>query len=487
MPAFSIVIPVFNQWQLSRNCLLSLKATLPDSNTELILVDNASTDVTPRAAPFLGKELFGENFTFIRNERNRNFAGASNQGARAARGNFLIFLNNDTVALSGWLRPLIDDFKNYPNLAGTAPLLLYPEKPLLGHTVQHLGVSVSSFKKVAHLYEGIPASSPLAKKRRFFQIITAACLMIPRELFLNAGAFDEEYKNGFEDVDLCGRLSRAGFRFTVNPESRIIHYQGQSSGRRDGEEANRLRLRQKALPLLLPDKRNLLLADNLTIELNEWQIEAISMGNKEESLLGPELDIMDRDELLAILVQHPYWRKGWKKLYWDLDDAHKLDIADSIFRFVPEPSIAMQASRASLSLGNLAKARYWFNTASVFCQPESAYLDACQTQAALAAHIGDTELKGQYESCAAGSKLFFKNTLRPFIADFASLARQLGIKDGGLAPWAFALDFDLKRENPYGGLARDFNALEYRKAHAADPEPVKDCWLHYLTSLKRKK
>lgn len=485
MPAFSIVIPVYNQWQLTRDCLRSLKATVPSNQTELILVDNASTDVTSKAAPFLGKELFGGNFTYIRNEQNRNFAGASNQGAYAAKGDFLIFLNNDTVAKPGWIQGLAEDFSSFPNLAGTGPLLLYPEKPLLGHTVQHLGVSVSSLRQVGHLYEGIPAASPLVKKRRFFQIITAACLMMPRELFIKAGTFDEEFKNGYEDVDLCVRLAKDGFRFTVNPDARVIHYQGQSFGRRDSELGNSQRLREKAFHLLRFNKNELLHADKLKQKLNPWLVQVVALNPEDENRLESMKAKMDESQILAALVQKPFWRGGWEKIYELLGEEEKKDFAESVFRFTREPSLAISASRSALLRGDTDKAYYWFNNASTFCLPETVYCDTCQMQAALANAFGDMELAEEYKQWANASEMFLKKKLRPFIADFASLARELDIKDAGFAPWAFALDFDIKKENPYGGAAKDFNALEYRKANTESPEPLNDPWRHYLNSLKK--
>ena len=220
----SIIIPVYNQWELTRACLKALASTTKDVFIEVIVIDNASTDVTPQACPLLGKQLFGDAFRYIRCQSNINFGPASNIGAKMAVGEFLIFLNNDTVPLPGWYQPLIDDFSRFPNIAASGPLLLYPKSEPFGHTVQHLGVFVSPFLKVGHLYEGIPAESPLAHKRRFFQIITGACMVIPRKLFIAVGLFDEEFINGFEDVELCLRLRQQGYRMTVNPKAKVIHH-----------------------------------------------------------------------------------------------------------------------------------------------------------------------------------------------------------------------------------------------------------------------
>ena len=139
----SIVIPVYNKWDLTRNCLKSIASNTDKSKIEIIVVDNASTDVTQNGCSFLGKQLFGDAFHYIRNEINRNFAGASNQGAEFAQGEFVIFLNNDTEVQPGWYQPLINDFSAHPDIAATGPLLVYPDETLLGRTVQHLGIFIS--------------------------------------------------------------------------------------------------------------------------------------------------------------------------------------------------------------------------------------------------------------------------------------------------------------------------------------------------------
>lgn len=230
MPESSIIIPVYNKFELTEGCLRRLGETVYGRDIEVIVIDNASTDETQEYCPRFGKIIFGDSFCYHRCEQNINFGPASNLGAQMAKGQYLIFLNNDTWPQDNWYQPLLDDFRNIPNLAATGPLLTYARCGPLGEAVQHLGVYVSALKKVDHLYQAIPAASPLAHKRRFFQIITAACMMIPRQLFLDSGQFDEKFVNGLEDVELCARLSLAGYKLTVNPQARIFHAQGASRG-----------------------------------------------------------------------------------------------------------------------------------------------------------------------------------------------------------------------------------------------------------------
>ncbi|MBQ7617271.1 MAG: glycosyltransferase family 2 protein, partial [Desulfovibrio sp.] len=266
----SIIIPVYNQWNLTRKCLYSLAKTINGQNIEIIVVDNASSDQTPKAVPFVGEKLFGKNFTYIRNEVNRNFAGATNQGAKIAKGEYLIFLNNDTEVLPNWYEPLLSDFQQFTKIAATGPILLYPPSEPFGYTIQHLGVYVGPFRLIDHLYEGISAASHLAQKRRFFQIITAACMMIPRHIFMSIGLFEEKFVNGLEDIDLCLRLNEKNYSFTVNPNAKVIHYQSQTPGRHDKEKENSAYLNNKSLYLASPDYHLHVKSDGMIFKLTPW-------------------------------------------------------------------------------------------------------------------------------------------------------------------------------------------------------------------------
>lgn len=439
MPACSIIIPVYNQWELSRACLRSISATTRGANVEIILVDNASTDVTPKAAPFLGKQLFGPSFTYIRNKVNRNFAGASNQGARMAKGEYLVFLNNDTVVLPGWLEGLFSDFSAFPNLAATGPLLLYPEKPLVGHTVQHLGVTVSPFHHISHLYEGIPASSPLARRRRFFQIITAAAMMMPRQVFFNASGFDEEYKNGLEDVDLCARLSSTGLRLTVNPSATVIHYQGQSVGRSAHELENSKRMRQRVLHLLRPDKSALLAADDLELGLNAWLIQVPLLNPQLERDLNAQAPAISRARLLELLSANPYWSAGWLRLLKEIPLQDQEALGADAYRMAPEPALPLALARAALAKDDRQRANYWFFTASVFCRPEHFYAESAASQERLALSLGERTFAEKFSNWQKTAPAFFQAKLQPFIAEFAQLARELRIPEEQAREWKFAL------------------------------------------------
>lgn len=423
----SIIIPVFNQWELTRACLKALASTTKNTAVEVIVVDNASTDATQEACAFLGKKLFGEAFRYFRCASNMNFGPASNIGATMAEGEYLIFLNNDTVPLPGWYQPLIDDFSRYSNIAATGPLLLYPEKAPFGCTVQHLGVIVSPFSQVGHLYAHIPADSPLAQKRRFFQIITAACMVVPRKLFLAVGLFDEDFINGFEDVELCLRLWQRGYRMTVNPEARVIHHTSQTPGREQHHEANCRYLSQKGQGLFVPDWHQHLQDDGLRLTINSWQLYQPVMSPEELHYLD-SLAMASREDVKDILVRHPFWKKGWRALIDGSEsESERAALLQHFFKLIPHPHIALEGCKAALAEKNIPLASTWFHTLSSFCKPFESYVSFAKKNRDSYIRRQFADMAQQCTEWLNNKHLFKDNNLRPLIEETYQLARQMKI------------------------------------------------------------
>lgn len=349
----SIIIPVYNNWDLTSACLNSLAATIDPADTEVLVVDNASRDETRSACAATGQRLFGDSFVYIRNEINRNFAGASNQGAQAAKGRYLVFLNNDSEVQSGWLGPLIEDFDEYANLAATGPILAYPEQTPLGLIVQHLGVILDQWLHVFHLYNGIPVNSPLAKKRRFFQAITAACMVIPAPLFQKAGGFDEGYINGFEDVDLCGRLWSSGYRFSVNPASLVAHHESRTAGRKEYEEENTRRLERNVAHHFIPDWHLKVHDDDLVPQISEFGGLRAAYNDRLLSELDERVERMRLENLAASLIRYPFWEKGWRAMISRAGDAaQRILLQDAMYRVFPSPENALSGCNLAVRAGD---------------------------------------------------------------------------------------------------------------------------------------
>ena len=232
----SIIIPVFNKVELTSQCLANLAQVTGGAEYEVIVVDNHSTDGTPGFLAGLGGDV-----QIISNQENLGFAKACNQGARAARGKYLLFLNNDTIPLANWLKPLVEELEHNSRAAVVGSKLLYENG-----TIQHAGVAFSRvWFTPYHVYSGLPGDAPCVNRRREFQSITAACMLVRREVFEAAGGFDEGYRNGFEDVDLCLKIREQGWQLIYRPDSVLYHLESQTPGRKAHDKDNAKRLVQR--------------------------------------------------------------------------------------------------------------------------------------------------------------------------------------------------------------------------------------------------
>lgn len=230
-PLVSIVMPVFNRWSLTRNCLESLANALPaEVRTEVVVVDNGSEDATVSSLePEFGDRL---RLKVVRHEKNLGFAQACNRGAAVAAGRYLLLLNNDTEIFRGWLEPLIEVLEADPAVASVGSRLLYPDR-----TIQHAGVLLASIEggdplQGVHVYSRQPANLPEANVPRAYQALSAACLAVRRSAFEKLSGLDEAFWNGYEDVDLCLRFGQEGWLNVYQPRSVAIHYESMSGPER---------------------------------------------------------------------------------------------------------------------------------------------------------------------------------------------------------------------------------------------------------------
>lgn len=260
-PECSIVIPLFNRVELTRQCLTALAEVTADVRYEVVLVDNGSTDDTPRLL-----EALSGNLQIVRNEQNLGFARACNQGARVARGRHLVFLNNDTVPLRGWLRALLDAADARPDCSIVGSKLLYPDG-----SIQHAGVVFNHAGQAHHVYAHLPGDFAAANHPRELQVVTAACMLIRRDAFEAAGGFDEGFRNSFEDVDLCLRIRERGGRVLYEPRSVLFHLESQTEGRHTHDTANGTRLAKRWRHVSLADQVRVLLEDGLLIRMRDLE------------------------------------------------------------------------------------------------------------------------------------------------------------------------------------------------------------------------
>jgi len=222
MSRVSIVIPVHGQAALTRRCLEALLPDLPPG-CEVLVVDDASGDETPA----LLRE-FDDRIRTLSLAENVGFARACNAGAEAAAGELLIFLNNDTEPRAGWLDALLRCADGQPQAEIVGAKLIYPNG-----TVQHAGVVFGQDGYPHNLYAGLPENHPAVERSRRLQAVTAACMLVRRAAFEQAGGFDAGYENSLEDVDLCLRIGVAGGEVHYCHEAVVTHLESASRGRRD--------------------------------------------------------------------------------------------------------------------------------------------------------------------------------------------------------------------------------------------------------------
>nr|WP_321513591.1 glycosyltransferase [uncultured Pseudodesulfovibrio sp.] len=307
----SIIIPAWNNWELSCKCLQSLHEHTHGISFEVILVDNGSTDKTPHDGPLLGQALFGDSFTYAQLPDNMGFAKACNHGASESRGKLLLFLNNDTTVTSGWLPPLVEALKGQPRLGGVGPLLVFPDETFRAQSVQHLGIAVHYGPNFQHLYEMFPASHPVVQRQRKLSAITAAAFLIPATLYAAHGGFHEGYVNGMEDMDLCSRIAGQGGYFTVVPESVVQHHTNCTPGRFDMETENQCLLEQRCRSVEETCCR-LHAEDGFESAFTPWLTLVPKLPEERVRALDAEYGgVRDLDQLHALIQQEPLWDTGY--------------------------------------------------------------------------------------------------------------------------------------------------------------------------------
>ncbi len=248
----SIVIPVFNRAGLTLQCLRSVVATVHGCTYEVVVVDNNSSDETPVVLERFQKEHPDVQMIVIRNKENLGFARACNQGANEARGRFLVFLNNDIIALPGWIEPLLAVLESDEQNGIVGAKLLNLDK-----TIQHAGIIITDVPAPItgiHLWWGKSPDFPPAQVQRECQAVTGACLGIRKRLFEELGGFDENFMNDCEDLDLCFRVREKGFRVLYVPSSELVHLESQSDGRYLNTTENIIRLNVKWKGRIRTDK-----------------------------------------------------------------------------------------------------------------------------------------------------------------------------------------------------------------------------------------
>jgi GT2 family glycosyltransferase len=229
-PRLSIVIPVYDNWWLTSRALTELERLrdLSIPPFETIVVDNASTDQTPQAIARF------DWVRYLRLERNLNFAGACNAGARVAEADLVLFLNNDAYPLGDAITPLVRVFdRDEVVIAGGA--LFFEDG-----TTQCAGLVVLPNAHWHYSCRNLPPTLEAVARSREAIGVSGAAMAVRTQWFLANDGFDETYVNGFEDVDLCMRARDQHRIICYVATARFAHYEAATAGRFDREQFNEL-------------------------------------------------------------------------------------------------------------------------------------------------------------------------------------------------------------------------------------------------------
>ncbi len=228
----SIVIPTKNQAAIVKRCIESIYRRTTYKNFEIILVDTGST--SKRVINWYKRlEKHYKNINILYwPEQPFSYARACNFGAKNATGEYLVMLNNDTEIITPeWLELLISDAQR-SDVGPVGCKLYYPG----GKRIQHAGIGIgfggvaANSLSLLHNNELSPIQHLYANTRHEVSAVTAACLMIKKERFDEVGGFDEKFRITYNDVDLCLRLGKVGYRSIYNPSVELIHYESISLG-----------------------------------------------------------------------------------------------------------------------------------------------------------------------------------------------------------------------------------------------------------------
>ena len=217
-PEVSIVIPAYNKWKYTLNCLKSISENTA-GDYEVVVIDDASTDETATGLSNV------KNLNLVRNEQNMGFLESCNRGARASKGKYILFLNNDTMVTKGWLPPLLEIMER-DDVGAVGSKLVYR-----GRTLQEAGGIIWNDGTGWNYGRGDDPMEPEYSYVREVDYCSGACLLVRRELFEKVGGFDERFKPAYcEDTDLCFSLRNLGYKVMYQPMSVVVHFEGVTCG-----------------------------------------------------------------------------------------------------------------------------------------------------------------------------------------------------------------------------------------------------------------
>jgi GT2 family glycosyltransferase/glycosyltransferase involved in cell wall biosynthesis len=235
-PPVSVIVLCFNNLNFTTACLNSLLELSDYPALKIICVDNASTDGTSDYLHRMAEQY--PSVRYIRNKSNAGFAGGNNLGIRAAEGEFVILLNNDTYVTRGWLRDLIRPMQLHSDIGMTGPLTN------MAGNEQKIAIAYSNMQEMAQ----VSAIFTRSRRRILYPTDKLAffCVAIRRSVIETVGDLDESYGAGyFEDDDYCRRVQQAGYRLVICDGVFVHHHHSASFSQLEDQQKSALMKRNR--------------------------------------------------------------------------------------------------------------------------------------------------------------------------------------------------------------------------------------------------
>jgi GT2 family glycosyltransferase len=227
LPLVSIIIPTRNNREFLKKCIESILKKTGYKNFEISVVDNNSD--APETVNYLSELQSKKRVDILSDEREFSFSAINNRAAKNAKGEFLLFLNDDTEVIHPeWLAEMVQ-IAVQDRVGVVGAKLWYP-----GYTLQHggiilgiKGVAGHAHKHFDKLNQGYLGRANLIQE---FSAVTGACMLVKKELFTRVGGFDETLAIAYNDIDLCLKIKEQGFKVVWTPYAELVHHESKSRG-----------------------------------------------------------------------------------------------------------------------------------------------------------------------------------------------------------------------------------------------------------------
>lgn len=232
-PLVSIIIPNKDEKESLQACLKSIEEKTTYPNYEILIIENNST--SDEIFRYYKELSQNPKIRLLRWKKEFNYAAINNFGARQAKGDYLLFLNNDvTVITPQWLEEMLGTCQRQ-EVGAVGVKLLYPD-----NTIQHAGCVIGIGGIAGHMFVNMPAERTgylhKASLLQDMSAVTAACMIIKKDIFQQVGGFTEKLAVAFNDVDLCLKVNRASCLVVYNPYAQLYHMESKTRGAEDNKQ-----------------------------------------------------------------------------------------------------------------------------------------------------------------------------------------------------------------------------------------------------------